>query len=452
MFRCVMASGSWIQIVPTASCATLMSGHNGVGNRLTDGALLRQSEELLCLSCDELAPNAVSFRIPDPRMLFARECIENRSIMKEIALVYNLRAKNEARRFCMKSSPTRRAVHDRLRVNQRLVAKRAGVSSATVSRVINGSPTVKEDTAEHVRRVLKELNFIPNPIATALKYGRSKTYGVIIPDINNPFFPEFLGSFEEALVENDFELQLATTEASETKLVNSVRRMIMRQVDGVVVMASEYETRAIEPFFNRQIPIVTVDRRRVEKGSSDVAIDFEDGYRKAVLHLRELGHEQVGFVAGSLGIRTSEVRFEAFREALKYVGLKFDPRLMRTGDYRVAGGDAAMRSLLKESRLPTAVVTVNDLSAFGVLRALHECRVEVPAQMSVVGFDGIQLSDAIYPALTTIHVPARDLAQACIRALDYSRANITRRGLRISVHGSLVVRGSTAIAPSRSRS
>jgi LacI family transcriptional regulator len=109
-----------------------------------------------------------------------------------------------------------------------------------------------------------------------------------------------------------------------------------------------------------------------------------------------------------------------------------------------------MRSLLKESRLPTAIVTVNDLSAFGVLRALHASGIEIPRQMSVVGFDGIQLTTAVYPALTTVHVPARDLAQACIKALDFSRANVTRRGLQISVRGSLVVRESTGVVPARS--
>jgi DNA-binding LacI/PurR family transcriptional regulator len=338
-----------------------------------------------------------------------------------------------------------------VRLNQRIVAKKAGVSSATVSRVINGSPAVKEETAKHVRRILDELDFIPNPIATTLKYGRSKTYGVIIPDITNPFYPEFLRNFEEALVENDFELQLATTEASEPKLVNSVRRMIMRQVDGVVVMASEYETRSIEPLFNHRIPIVTVDRRRVEEGSSDVAIDFEDGYRKAVMHLRELGHERIGFIGGLLGIHTSKVRLDAFRQALEFAGLKYDPRFTRTGDYRVAGGDAAMRSLLKEPKLPTAIVTVNDLSAFGALRALHACGVEIPKQMSVVGWDGIQLANAVYPALTTVHVPARDLAQACIKALDHSKANVGKRGLQLSVRGSLVVRESTGRAPAGDR-
>ena len=335
------------------------------------------------------------------------------------------------------------------RVNQRLVALRAGVSSATVSRVLSGSPTVKEETAERVRRILEDLNFIPNPIATALKYGRSNTYGLIIPDLSNPFYPEFLRNFEEAVIESDHELLLATTESSEPKLIHSVRRMLMRHVDGVVLMASEYDTRSIEPLFDHNIPIVTFDRRRVQEGSGDVAIDFEDGYRKAVLHLREFGHERIGFIGGMPGIRTSEIRLQGFQQALAYAGLKYEPKFTRCGDYRVAGGDAAMRSLLKEPLMPTAIMTTNDLSAFGILRALHANGISVPRQMSVVGFDGIQLSDAAHPPLTTILVSSGNLVRACIKALDYSKANITRRGLMLSVRGSLIVRESTGVAPAR---
>lgn len=338
---------------------------------------------------------------------------------------------------------------EKTRVNQRLVASRAGVSSATVSRVINGSPAVKEETARLVRRVLEELNFIPNPIATTLKYGRSNTYGLIIPDLSNPFYPEFLRNFEEALLENDYELLLATTESSEPKLIQSVRRMLMRHVDGVVLMASEYDTRSVEPLFDHDIPIATLDRRRVQEGAGDVAIDFEDGYRQAVLHLRELGHERIGFIGGMPGIRTSEIRLQAFQQALQYAGLKYEPKFTRCGDYRVAGGDAATRSLLKESRLPTAIMTTNDLSAFGILRALHGCGIDVPSQMSVVGFDGIQLSDATHPPLTTVYVSSRNLARACLKTLDHLKANISRRGLMLSVRGSLVVRESTGIAPTR---
>jgi LacI family transcriptional regulator len=308
---------------------------------------------------------------------------------------------------------------------------------------------VKEKTAQHVRRVLEDLKFIPNPIATILKYGRSNTYGLIIPDLTNPFYPEFLLNFEEALIENDHELLLATTEPCEPKLIHSVRRMLMRHVDGVVLMASEYDTRLIEPLFDHDIPIVTLDRRLVQEGAGDVSIDFEDGYRTAIQHLRELGHEQIGFIGGTPGIRTSEIRLQAFQQALKFAGLKYEPKFTRCGDYRVAGSDAATRSLLKESRLPTAIMTTNDLSAFGILRALHASGISVPSQMSVVGFDGTQMSDAAHPPLTTVHVSCRNLARACIKALDYSKEHISRRGLMLSVRGSLVVRESTAVAAAR---
>jgi LacI family transcriptional regulator len=326
------------------------------------------------------------------------------------------------------------------------IALRAGVSSATVSRVINGSPAVKEETAKHVRKILDKLHFIPNPSATTLKYGRSNTYGLIVPDLANPFFPEFILSFEAVLVENDHELLLATTQSSEPKLISSVRRMLMRHVDGVVLMASEYDTRTIEPLFEHQIPIVTIDRRRVQVGTGDVAIDFESGYRQAVLHLQKLGHRRIAFIGGMKGIRTSQIRLNAFKKALQTAGLTYSENLTRYGDYRVAGGDAAMRSLLKERRRPTAIMTANDLTAFGVLHALHANGVGVPSQISVVGFDGILLGEAVYPPLTTVSIPPRDMAEACIKSLNHSKSNVTERGLLLSVGGSLVVRESTAQA------
>jgi len=331
----------------------------------------------------------------------------------------------------------------------RTVALHAGVSSATVSRVINGSPAVKEETAKHVRRVLEKLHFIPNPIATTLKYGRSDTLGLIVPDLTNPFYPEFILSFETVLIENDHELLLATTQSSEPKLINSVRRMLMRNVDGVVLMASEFDTRTIEPLFAHNIPIVTVDRRRAQEGTGDVAIDFEDGYRQAVIHLRDLGHKRIGFIGGMEGIRTSEIRLKAFQKALQAAGLTYNSSFTRYGDYRVAGGAAAMRSLLKARRRPTAVMTTNDLTAFGVLHALHASGVGVPSQMSVVGFDGIMLGAAVYPPLTTVSIPPREMAEACIKSLNHSKANVSERGLLLSVSGSLLVRESTGQANSQ---
>jgi LacI family transcriptional regulator len=332
----------------------------------------------------------------------------------------------------------------------RSVAKRAGVSSATVSRVINGSAPVTEEVARHVRRIIEELNFVPSPIATTLKYGRSKTYGLIIPDLANPFFPEFLIKFEELLVENDQELLLATTQSSEVKLVSSIRRMLTRRVDGVVLMASEFDTKAIEPLFHHRIPIVTVDRRHAEKGAGDVAIDFEGGYRQAILHLRDLGHRRIGFIGGTEELLTSQIRLDAFRQALVAAGLTYNPKFIRYGNYRVGGGDAAMNSLLAASSRPTAVITANDLTAIGALRALYANGVSVPFRMSVIGFDDIMLSDAMQPALTTIHVPKEEMARSCIRALSHTKANLNRLGLLLSVGTSLVIRDSTAPPPPES--
>jgi len=333
--------------------------------------------------------------------------------------------------------------------NMRTVALHAGVSSATVSRVINGSARVSESVAERVRQALDELNFIPNPIATTLKYGRSKTYGVIVPDLTNPFYPEFLLQFEDVLVEIDHELLLASTQSSQTKLISSVRRMLMRRVDGVVLMASELDTRSVEPLLEHRIPIVTIDRRCAQEGTGDVAIDFEDGYLKAVLHLRDLGHTRIGFIGGSEGIVTSQIRLDAFQRALQLASLTYYPRLAAYGNYRVSGGNEAMLALLKAMPPLTAVLTANDLTAFGALQALQMRGIRVPEDVSLVGFDGIRLGSALYPPLTTIEISARDMALTCVRALDYLKADVARRGQSLTVRGSLLKRGSTGVAAAR---
>jgi LacI family transcriptional regulator len=333
---------------------------------------------------------------------------------------------------------------ERSKHNIRTVAQRAGVSSATVSRVINGSQAVKEETAQRVRRVIKDLDFIPSPIAATLKYGRSKTYGVIVPDLTNPFYPEFLVEFERILVESHREMLLTTIQSHEEAMIQSVRRMLTRQVDGVLLMASEYETKAIEPLFDRKIPIVTTDRRKVEKGTCDVAIEFEGGYREAVMHLRNLGHRHIGFIGGNNEIGTSRVRLRAFQSALSFAGLTYEPELTRLGDYRFAGGEAAVNSLLLERKCPTAIIAANDLTAFGAMKALHARGINVPVQMSLIGFDGIQLGDALHPRLTTATISQRTFAEACVRALDHLKANTTKRGLMLRIPSALLVRESTA--------
>ena len=335
-------------------------------------------------------------------------------------------------------------------MNMRDVARRAGVSSATVSRVINGSPLVTEGTAKRVRKILDAVGYIPNPHATTLKYGRSKTYGLIVPDISNPFYGEFLGAFEHLVRAIDHEVLFTNVEDDET-LVSSVRRMLMRQVDGAVLMASEFDTKAIEPLLLHKVPLVTVDRKVVQIGCSDVAIDFESGFEQAVKHLKELGHRQLGFIGGTEGLKTSRVRFEAFRRALEHNGLGFRPEFVRNGNYRIDGGDLAIRALWERRRRPSAVLTVNDLTAFGVIRGLHHMGCVVPRDVSVVGVDDLLLSSVIQPELTTIRVPRQRMAAVCLEALNYTKEDVHRRGTRFSVPTDLIVRESTLqVASSKS--
>lgn len=336
-------------------------------------------------------------------------------------------------------------------MNMRDVAKKVGVSSATVSRVINGSPLVTERTAKRVREVLENIAYIPNPHATTLKYGRSKTYGLIVPDICNPFYAEFLGAFEHLVREIEHEL-LFTNVEDDAKLVSSVRRMLMRQVDGAILMASEFDTKAIEPLLLHKVPLVTVDRKTVQTGCSDVAVDFESGFDQAVKHLKDLGHRNLGFVGGTEGLKTSRVRFEAFRRALEKNELKFNEEFVAAGNYRVDGGEAAIRALWEKRKRPSAVLTANDLTAFGVIRGLHRMGCVVPRDVSVAGVDDLLLSNVMQPELTTIRVPRQRMAAVCLEALNYTKEDVQRRGARFSVPTELIVRESTVqVATSKKR-
>ena len=331
-------------------------------------------------------------------------------------------------------------------MNMRTVARRAGVSSATVSRVLNGSPLVRKETAEHVRGILDELNFIPNPIATTLKYGRSKTFGILVPDITNPFYGEFLRELEELLVKSDHELLLANS-SDGAAMLPSIRRMLMRQVDGVVLMASDFDAQEIAPLLARNVPVVTVDRRVAQQGVTDVAIDFEGGLLSAVAHLRELGHTRIGFVGGTPKLQTSAVRLNSFKRALRRSGLLVHKELLRAGNYHVAGGEAAAQLLLQEAHPPTAILTANDLTAFGVLRALHRAGVSVPGHMSVIGLDDLLLADILQPPLTTIRISRREMAEKCVLALTSANKLDKERSVQHPIKTTLVKRESTAAPP-----
>ena len=328
-------------------------------------------------------------------------------------------------------------------MDMRDIAKIAGVSSATVSRVINGSSSVKPATAECVRRVIDELKFIPNGSATTLKYGRSSIYGLVVPDITNPFFPEFIQSFERILADTNFNMMLATTESQALRIQKTIHRMLVSQVGGIALLASEIESAPIEAVINKRVPLVTLDRRLVGKGLSDVCVDSTGGMRQAVKHLFDLGHRKIGYIGGSAGPTISDHRLHSFLLAMGSFGLPAEPLFLRVGNYRINGGENAMTELLELTERPTAILTANDLTAIGALRVIHNRGYSVPGDFSIVGFDDIELSDIVYPPLTTLRLSRRDLAKAFVTALETLGSSPHRDGTQYRIETTLVRRSST---------
>jgi LacI family transcriptional regulator len=334
-------------------------------------------------------------------------------------------------------------------MNITAVAKRAGVSTATVSRVMNGTANVSPETAERVREAVGALNFYPNTNARALGSGRSGLYGLIISDITNPYFPELVKAFEDIAVEHGQDVLISNTDYDPKRMETCVIRMLQRKVDGVAIMTSEMEERLIQTFAQRQIPAVFMDAVTGVRSASTVCVDYPGGVAQAMQHLFELGHRDVGFISGPLALGSARARAEAFQTSLREHGITGPSGWMQEGDHRVEGGHHAMMRILESGNLPTAILGSNDLTAIGAMGAIHEKGLAVPGDISVVGFDDIELSAYTLPALTTVHVPRRELALTAFRELFRGREETpdkVRRRHRHVIKTRLVVRQSTGKA------
>lgn len=326
------------------------------------------------------------------------------------------------------------------------VARRARVSTATVSRVINGTALVSPETAERVRNAIEDLNFYPDVNARTLGSGRSGMYGLIISDITNPYFPELVKAFEDIAVEHQQEVLIANTNYDPKRMENCVVRMLQRKVDGVAIMTSEIDEHLIRTFSRRQIPLVFMDTPVGDAGISVVRVDYEAGVRAAMDHLFELQHKEIAFISGPLSLGSARMRANAFRSALEQHGAADNPMWIQEGDHRVEGGAHAMQRILESrKRLPTAVLTSNDLTAIGAMGAIHRAGLRIPEDISIIGFDGIELSAYTQPALTTLFVSRADLASLAFKSLLSHRNNPRNASAEDHVvTPSLVIRESTA--------
>lgn len=329
------------------------------------------------------------------------------------------------------------------------IAKRANVSTATVSRAINQSGPVKAATARKVWRAIGELNYYPNSHARTLVSGRSRLIGLIVSDITNPFFPELIRSFENHAAQQRYDLLLTSTDYLTSRMTTCLRRMLERKVDGVAMMTSEMDLGLIKELGKRGVPLVFMDVGQVGPKMSHVAIDYANGITQAVDHVVSLGHKHVGFISGPLDLHSARTRRLAFLDAIRAHGLAPDKRLIREGTHTAEGGQKAMAAMLRLTRRPTAVVCSNDWTAIGALHAIHEAALKVPADISLVGFDDIPLASYTTPTLTSVRMSAADVGATAFNALFKLIGEERLEGDVYQVPTRLVVRESTGRPPAR---
>jgi DNA-binding LacI/PurR family transcriptional regulator len=328
-------------------------------------------------------------------------------------------------------------------MNIKEVAKRARVSTATVSRTINNSEKVKPDTAERVRKAIEELNFYPNTHARTLVSGRSRMLGLIISDITNPFFPELVKSFEDQAVQRGKEVIIGNTDYNPKRMAGCIQRMVERKVDGVAIMTSEADPALMMELTRRNIPTVFMDTGKPGPHTANIRIDYAQGILEALQHLFALNHRRIAFITGPMNLESAQIRHAAFVDGMKARGLS-DQSMIEKGNHRIEGGAMAMRSLLKLSHRPTAVIASNDLTAIGALGAIQDSNLKVPDDISLIGFDDISFAHLTQPPLTTVTLSRTQLAVTAFAALEALIRKEDGSHADYSIPTHLVMRRSTA--------
>lgn len=338
-------------------------------------------------------------------------------------------------------------------MNIRDIARRAKVSTATVSRTINRHPSVQPQLAKRVLKIVEELGYFPNTQARALVSGRSRIFGLIVSEITNPFFPEIVHVFEETAIQHKYEILVTSTVHDTERMKTSVRRMLEHRVEGVAVMTFGMEESLLDDLKLRNVPLVFVDVGPARPRVSSIRIDYLHGIRQAVQHLAALRHERIAFIAGPLTLKSAKARKEAFVQSMREIGLEAASQMIVEGDHSLEGGQAAFAELLELRERPTAILCSNDMTAIGVMRKSYEGKITIPRELSVIGFDNIRLSQYVLPPLTTIEMSQAELGRLAFQALlsDVQRETPNPKGSEYLLKTSFVLRESTAMNAEKSR-
>jgi DNA-binding LacI/PurR family transcriptional regulator len=330
----------------------------------------------------------------------------------------------------------------------REVAQRAQVSTATVSRVLAGIGNPKPDTASAVMRAVEELDYRPSGVARSLRMKRTRTLGLIVTDIQNPFFPELVQAADLAARSLDYSILLGSAAYDEMRALHYLDLMVDRRVDGMIVASSQISESSWEWLLASPVPVVVVNAEPRDRMVTVIGSDNEGGSRMAVEHLVALGHRRIGYLRGPQAFTAAAPRLAGFRAACAEAGLDPDAMPVIRCEGLVESGELAAAQLLEQAPWVTAIACYNDLTAIGALRALRAAGRRVPEDVSVIGFDDIAAASWVVPGLTTISQQKGEMGRLAVehlaRALDGTGPAPAPEVIRLEAR--LLVRESTCPA------
>ncbi len=327
------------------------------------------------------------------------------------------------------------------------IAKLAGVSTSTVSHVINKTRFVSEEISERVNNAAKELNYYaPSALARSLKVNRTKTIGMLVTTSTNPFFGEVVKGVERSCYHKGYSLILCNTEGDNERMRQSINTLLQKRVDGLILMCSSLEGERIDVFERYpDIPVVVMDWGPMLFTSDKIQDNSLRGGYLAAKYLIDCGHTEIGCITGPLIKHQAQMRYEGYKRAMNEAGLEFNANWIIESDFECEGGYQAFKKMAERGKLPSSIFVSNDMMAMGVISAANELDIKVPDDLSIIGYDDIHIAKFMSPSLTTIHQPKYRLGQAAVETLVRRLDDKSNEAQVVQLEPTLVVRNSVKL-------
>ncbi|HGZ6433489.1 TPA: substrate-binding domain-containing protein [Vibrio parahaemolyticus] len=327
------------------------------------------------------------------------------------------------------------------------IAKLAGVSTSTVSHVINKTRFVSEEISERVNNAAKELNYYaPSALARSLKVNRTKTIGMLVTTSTNPFFGEVVKGVERSCYHKGYSLILCNTEGDNERMRQSINTLLQKRVDGLILMCSSLEGERIDVFERYpDIPVVVMDWGPMLFTSDKIQDNSLRGGHLAAKYLIDCGHTEIGCITGPLIKHQAQMRYEGYKRAMNEAGLEFNANWIIESDFECEGGYQAFKKMAERGTLPSSIFVSNDMMAMGVINAANELGIKVPDDLSIIGYDDIHIAKFMSPSLTTIHQPKYRLGQAAVETLVRRLDDKSNEAQVVQLEPTLVVRNSVKL-------